>query len=149
MQTRVYDQLRDRRIRPTAARIGVMEVMREAEGGYRNAEQVYLSLHDSGLRFSMASIYRVLQELSQAGLLLRHWSKTDQAGRSSFVLAPEILPPQVYTAVCPVCARRMRIGDSTFADNLHRVAQGAGFDAGLHGLTLSVTCNACVTPESA
>lgn len=149
MQTRVCDQLRDHRIRPTAARIGVMQVMHEAEGGYRNAEQVYLTLYDSGLRFSMASIYRVLQELSVAGLLLRHWSKTDQAGKSSFRLAPEILPPVAYTAVCPVCARRVQIEDGTFADNLHRVAQGAGFDAGLHHLTLSVRCNTCITPEAA
>lgn len=65
------------------------------------------------------------------------------------MLAPEILPPTTYTAVCPVCACRMQVEDSTFADNLHRVAQAAGFDAGLHHLTLSVRCNACVTPQSA
>ncbi|SDF75258.1 MULTISPECIES: Fur family transcriptional regulator [unclassified Duganella] len=149
MQTRVYEQLRDRRLRPTAARAAVLQAMHEADGGYRNAEQVYLALYDSGMRFSMASIYRVLQELSLAGLLLRHWSKTDQAGKSSFVLAPAVLPPDVYLAICPVCQRQMPIKDSTFADNLHRVAQGAGFDAGLHGLALSVTCNDCVTPQSA
>lgn len=148
MQTRVFEQLRDHRIRATAARVGVLQAMHEAGGDYRNAEQIYRTLYNTGLRLSMASIYRVLQELSVAGLLLRHWSKTDQAGKSSFILAPAVLPPVVYTAVCRVCARQMPVDDSSFADNLHRVAQGAGFDAGLHGLSFSVTCNACVTAPS-
>jgi Fe2+ or Zn2+ uptake regulation protein len=148
-QTRVYEQLREHRIRPTAARIGVLQVLHEADGGYRNAEQVYLSLYDAGLRFSMASIYRVLQELSQSGLLLRHWSKSDQAGKSRFMLAPAVLPPTVYIAVCRICAQRMEIEDATFAENLHRVAQGAGFGAALHTLSLGVTCNACCAEQPA
>lgn len=66
-------------LRPTAARVAILEVLQDAAGEAMSVDTVFQRLADQGRPRSMGTVYRVVQELVQGGLLLREW----QAGRKS------------------------------------------------------------------
>lgn len=66
-------------LKATAPRIKVLELLEKGAGQHFSAEDIYRKLLDSGEDIGLATVYRVLAQFEQAGLVNRHNFETDHA----------------------------------------------------------------------
>ncbi|MDB4020954.1 ferric iron uptake transcriptional regulator [Litorivicinus sp.] len=59
-------------LKATLPRIHVLQLLLSAEGEHMSAEVVYRKLHEAGVDVNLATIYRVLTQFQEAGLVERH-----------------------------------------------------------------------------
>lgn len=139
----VYEQMRRKGLRPTSARVCVLQIMQQHQQAPIAAERVFQQLGDIGISLSLGTVYRVLGELQQIGLVHKEWQGAE-SGKHSYFLVPPLGTPVSYTVVCRDCRRQMVVTDPSFAALMQRQARAAGFDLGLATLALEVCCNTCV-----
>ncbi|MDR3352452.1 MAG: ferric iron uptake transcriptional regulator [Zoogloeaceae bacterium] len=71
--------LRDRGLKATLPRIKILELFEKSELRHMGAEDVYRQLIAEGLDIGLATVYRVLTQFEQAGLLERHFFESSKA----------------------------------------------------------------------
>lgn len=64
--------LRDAGLKVTSPRLRVLEVLETADERHLSAEGIYRILLDRGAELGLATVYRVLTQFEQAGLVTRH-----------------------------------------------------------------------------
>jgi Fur family ferric uptake transcriptional regulator len=64
--------LRDAGLKVTSPRLKVLEVLETADKRHLSAEGIYRLLLDRGEELGLATVYRVLTQFEQAGLVTRH-----------------------------------------------------------------------------
>ena len=64
--------LRDAGLKVTSPRLKVLEVLETSKDRHLSAEGIYRILLDSGEELGLATVYRVLTQFEQAGLVSRH-----------------------------------------------------------------------------
>ena len=126
--TRLFAQLRAHGLRPTSARVWILQVLLDAAHSSLSAERVFQQISKHGVRVSLATIYRVLQELVQCKLAQREWHVVDSLGKSLYLVAPAVLPPSSYAFACRICQRQIVVADRQLNDHLHRQAKAADFE---------------------
>ena len=80
------DELKKAGLKATLPRIHVLQLLLSNEGEHMSAEVVYRKLHESGVDVNLATIYRVLTQFEEAGLVERHQF---DATTSVFELKPD------------------------------------------------------------
>ena len=65
-------ELRNAGLKVTLPRLKILEIMEKAEDKHLSAEDVFKALLESGENISLATIYRVLTQFEDAGLLESH-----------------------------------------------------------------------------
>jgi Fur family ferric uptake transcriptional regulator len=80
------DELKKAGLKATLPRIHVLQLLLSNEGAHMSAEVVYRKLHDQGVDVNLATIYRVLTQFEEAGLVERHQF---DATTSVFELKPD------------------------------------------------------------
>ena len=132
-------------LKATVPRMKILGLFQTARQRHMSAEDVYRELlgehHDIGL----ATVYRVLTQFEQAGLLKR--SNFD-AGKSVFELNEGSHHDHL---VCLQCGRVEEFYDAEIERRQRSVANERGFDLQDHALALYVNCKRadCVyRPES-
>ena len=75
--------LKDAGLKATLPRMKVLDLFQSSKVRHMTAEDVYRLLMDEGLDVGLATIYRVLTQFEQAGLLKRHHF---EGGKSIFEL---------------------------------------------------------------
>lgn len=139
----VHEQMRRKGLRPTSARICVLQIMQQHQQAPIAAERAFQQLGDIGISLSLGTVYRVLGELQQIGLVHKEWQGAE-SGKHSYFLAPPLGTPSSYTFRCRDCRCEMVVTDPSFAALMQRQARAAGFDRGLATLALEMCCNMCV-----
>ncbi|NGZ84804.1 Fur family transcriptional regulator [Duganella aceris] len=139
----VFAQLRKLGMRPTSARVCVLQVMHQHPDEPLAAEQIFQHFVEIGLSVSLGTIYRVLNEMEHSGLLQRERRADEATAKSRYRLAPEVLPPSSYAFCCRVCAKVMVVADKQFSETLYQQARSAGFDRMLPQMSIQVVCNDC------
>ena len=76
--------LRKAGLKVTSPRLKILEVLETSAERHLTAESIYKALIDSGEEFGIATVYRVLTQFEQAGLVARH---NFDGGTSVFELA--------------------------------------------------------------
>ena len=76
--------LRKAGLKVTSPRLKILEVLETSAERHLTAESIYKALIDSGEEFGIATVYRVLTQFEQAGLVARH---NFEGGTSVFELA--------------------------------------------------------------
>lgn len=76
--------LRKAGLKVTSPRLKILEVLETSAERHLSAEAIYKALIDSGEEFGIATVYRVLTQFEQAGLVARH---NFEGGTSVFELA--------------------------------------------------------------
>ena len=76
--------LRKAGLKVTSPRLKILEVLETSAERHLSAEAIYKALIDSGEEFGIATVYRVLTQFEQAGLVSRH---NFEGGTSVFELA--------------------------------------------------------------
>jgi Fur family ferric uptake transcriptional regulator len=125
-------------LKATAPRIKILEIFqrRASQPGDRHlsAEDVYRLLSADRLEVGLATVYRVLTQFEQAGLLLR---RNFEAGRAVFELNEGSHHDHL---VCVNCGRVEEFVDSDIEERQRRIAAAHGFDLQEHALSLYGIC---------
>lgn len=132
----VDQRLRDHGLKVTAPRVSVLDVLRQATG-HLNADEVHARLGMAGLEIGRATVYRVLAQLEQVGLVQR---SVLEAGRSVFEISRG---PRHDHLVCTRCARVIDFSDAEIEARRIEAAGSKGFVVVDHRLVLLGHCAAC------
>ncbi len=76
-------ELRDAGLKITLPRLRILEILEDIETRHLSAEDIYKELLNSGEDIGLATVYRVLTQFENAGLVMRH---NFESGHSVFEL---------------------------------------------------------------
>jgi len=129
------------RLRPTIARTSVLNVLEQATPSCLDASQMYRILSTQSDSLAPGSVYRALNDLWTAGLLVR----TEGArGRAFYAIRPEALNDQHDTLRCQCGARLVFIEDLALHEHLRSLASEQGFALDEESVfTITTTCAQC------
>ena len=130
------DNLRTSGLKATLPRMRVLDVFKRSEVRHLSAEDVFRELVSEGADIGLATVYRVLMQFEQAGLLSR--SHFD-AGKSVFELRQSNHHDHL---VCVRCGRVEEFHDPEIEQRQSAVAAAMGFKLKEHALTLYGLCSA-------
>ena len=122
-------------LKATPPRIKVLEIFQRAEPRHLSAEDVYKVLVDEGSEIGLATVYRVLMQLAQVGLLTRRRFET---GKAVFELDRGTHHDHL---VCLGCGRVDEFYDAEIEARQREVARASGFGLQEHALALYGLCS--------
>lgn len=64
--------LRKAGLKVTLPRVKILQKLEESDDRHMNAEEIYKALLDAGEDVGLATVYRVLTQFEQAGIVLKH-----------------------------------------------------------------------------
>lgn len=125
-------------LKATLPRLKILEIFQRNSqaGGVRHmsAEDVYKALLAEHLDVGLATVYRVLTQFEQAGLLSR---SNFEAGHSVFELNEGAHHDHL---VCLTCGRVEEFVDGEIESRQHKIAEQRGFQLQDHALALYGVC---------
>ena len=128
------DELKSSGLKATLPRIKILEVFQRSTVRHLTAEDVYKALLAEGSDIGLATVYRVLMQFEQAGLLARsHF----ESGKSVF----ELNEGQHHDhLVCLTCGRVEEFYDPEIEKRQRAIALARGFELQDHSLALYAAC---------
>ena len=126
--------LRNAGLKATLPRLKIINVFEQSPVRHMTAEDVYKQLLADGLDVGLATVYRVLTQFEQAGLLIRHHFET---GKAVFELNDEKHHDHL---VCLTCGRVEEFFDSEIEKRQIKIAKERGFTIHEHALYLYAEC---------
>ena len=129
------EELKSSGLKATYPRIKTLEVFQQAAPRHMTAEEVYKILLNEGSDIGLATVYRVLMQFEQAGLLSRNHF---EAGKAVF----ELNEGQHHDhLVCVHCGRVEEFYDAEIERRQQQIAEERGYKLQDHALSLYVVCN--------
>jgi len=126
--------LKDSGLKATLPRRKVLELFEQSKVRHLSAEDVYRSLIAEGIDIGLATVYRVLTQFEQAGLLSRQHF---EAGKAVFELNQGGHHDHL---VCLQCGRVEEFYDAEIEKRQSEVARKGGFELRGHSLALYADC---------
>ena len=126
--------LKDSGLKATLPRRKVLELFEQSKVRHLSAEDVYKSLMAEGIDIGLATVYRVLTQFEQAGLLSRQHFET---GKAVFELNQGGHHDHL---VCLQCGRVEEFYDAEIEQRQSEVARERGFELRGHSLALYADC---------
>ena len=128
------DDLKSSGLKATLPRIKILEIFQHAARRHMTAEDVYKALLLEGADIGLATVYRVLMQFEQAGLLSR---SNFESGKAVF----EINEGQHHDhLVCLDCGRVEEFFDAQIEQRQREVTESRGFKLQEHSLALYARC---------
>ena len=128
------DELKSSGLKATLPRIKVLEMFQKTSQRHMSAEDVFKMLLTEGADVGLATVYRVLMQFEQAGILSRNHF---EAGKAVFELNEGSHHDHI---VCLDCGRVEEFFDAEIEKRQRSVAQTRGFELQDHALALYATC---------
>ncbi|MHB1175210.1 MAG: ferric iron uptake transcriptional regulator [Sulfuriferula sp.] len=128
-------------LKATLPRLKILDLFESSEKRHLNAEEVYRLLIAEDIDIGLATVYRVLTQFEQAGLLIRHHFDSDKA---------------VYELnsgghhdhlVCIQCGRVEEFFDEEIERRQKKVAAQRGFTIHDHSLHIYADCTKSTCPH--
>ena len=141
MSTSNADELKSSGLKATLPRIRILEIFQKTEQRHMAAEDVYKALLLEGSDIGLATVYRVLMQFEQAGLLKRNHF---ESGKSVFELNEGSHHDHL---VCMDCGRVEEFFDPEIEARQRAIAQSRGFELQEHALALYATCRKTDCPH--
>ena len=129
--------LRQAGLKTTLPRLKVLSILESSEVRHLAAEDVFKVLLDEGENIGLATVYRVLTQFEEAGLVIRH---NFEGERSVFELNDEDHHDHM---VCVQCGSVTEFIDLRIEQLQEKVAQTHQFTIQDHSLTLYGICKRC------
>ena len=129
--------LKEAGLKITAPRLKILQLLESADVRHVSAEDVYKLLLENGEEIGLATVYRVLTQFEDAGLVARHHF---EGGHSVFELSPDQHHDHI---VCVKCGRVEEFNDREIENRQKLIAQDLGFELTDHNLNMYVLCPAC------
>ena len=137
------DELKSSGLKATLPRIKILEVFQTSGQRHMTAEDVYKALLGDSSDIGLATVYRVLMQFEQAGILSRNHF---ESGKSVFELNEGKHHDHL---VCMDCGRVEEFFDAEIEKRQRAVAQARGFELQEHALALYATCTKKACPHKA
>lgn len=131
------NELRRLGLKVTPPRIKVLEVFQGHSGSHLCAEDVYRLVLEQGHEVGLATIYRVLAQLDEAGAISR---QVFDGNKAVYEINSGIHHNHI---VCLKCGRIKEFDDDLIGDRQHEIAAANGFRLAQHNLTLYGYCPDC------
>ncbi len=128
------DELKSSGLKATLPRIKILEVFQRSTRRHMTAEDVYKMLLNDGADVGLATVYRVLMQFEQAGILSRNHF---EAGKAVFELNEGKHHDHL---VCLDCGRVEEFFDPEIEQRQKQIAQARGFELQDHSLALYAAC---------
>ena len=124
-------------LKATLPRIKILSFLEESKIRHMSAEDVYKAMLDGGEEISLATVYRVLTQFEQAGLVTRHHF---EGGHSVFELDEGKHHDHI---LCVKCGRVDEFVDGVIEERQRKIAQEKGYDMTDHSLYIFGICQKC------
>jgi len=128
------DNLKSMGLKATLPRLKILALFEKTEVRHLTAEDVYRLLLAENLDVGLATVYRVLTQFEQAGLLERHYF---ESGKAVFELSAGQHHDHL---VCIDCGRVEEFYDAEIERRQTRIAKERGFVVREHALYLYAEC---------
>ncbi len=127
-------ELRDQGLKVTVPRLKVLDLFKHSPDRHLTAEDVYRKLLEEHSDIGLATVYRVLTQFEQAGLLMRHHF---EGGKAVFELNEGTHHDHL---VCQQCGRVEEFYDAEIEKRQSKVARERGFAIREHQLHIYADC---------
>jgi Fur family ferric uptake transcriptional regulator len=121
-------------LKATVPRLKIINLFETSKVHHLTAEDVYKILLGEGLDIGLATVYRVLTQFEQAGLLVRHHF---ESGKAVFELNEGKHHDHL---VCMQCGRVEEFYDPEIEKRQTKIAKERGFAISEHALYLYADC---------
>ena len=129
--------LRKAGLKVTLPRMKILEILEKNEQRHMSAEDMYKALLDSGEEIGLATVYRVLTQFEDAGLVTRHHF---EGGHSMFEMNEGDHHDHI---LCVKCGRVDEFVDEGIEKRQEQIAREAGYEMTDHSLYIYGICPAC------
>ncbi|MDG1075014.1 MAG: ferric iron uptake transcriptional regulator [Methylophilaceae bacterium] len=135
----MHDQkdLRNAGLKATLPRLKILELFEKSDERHMSAEDVYKILLNAGDDVGLATVYRVLTQFEDAGLLVRHHF---ESGKAVFELNKGDHHDHI---VCVKCGIVKEFYDAEIERRQKEAAQSHGFTMQEHSLMIYGLCEQC------
>lgn len=131
------ENLKKAGLKNTGPRRKILEIMETAKEHHLSAEAIYRAFIDQGEDIGLATVYRVLTQFEEAGLVVKHHF---EGGQSVFELDTGEHHDHL---VCVKCGRVTEFVDKSIEKRQGEIAEEAGFTITDHNLTIYGMCGGC------
>ena len=128
-------------LKATLPRIKILEIFQNSAVRHLTAEDVYKILLADNMDVGLATVYRVLTQFEQAGLLNRNHFET---GKAIFELNAGTHHDHL---VCVDCGRVEEFYDEAIEERQNAIAQERGFKIAEHALAIYGNCTKVQCPH--
>lgn len=129
------NELKSMGLKATLPRLKILEIFQHGKQRHMSAEDVYKELLAEDQDIGLATVYRVLTQFEQAGLLKR---SNFEAGKSVFELNEGSHHDHL---VCLHCGRVEEFYDPEIEKRQQKIAKDRGFTLQDHALSLYGVCS--------
>jgi Fur family ferric uptake transcriptional regulator len=135
------DELKSTGLKATLPRLKILEIFQQGELRHMTAEDVFRVLLEDRSDIGLATVYRVLTQFEQAGILIRsHF----ESGKAVY----ELNEGQHHDhLVCLDCGKVEEFYDAEIEKRQHDVATAKGFTIADHALSLYAHCTRTACPN--
>lgn len=121
-------------LKATLPRLKILDLFENSDVRHLTAEDVYKLLMNEGMEIGLATIYRVLTQFEQAGILIRHHF---ESGKAVFELNQGGHHDHL---VCIQCGHVEEFYDAEIERRQTKIAKERGFTVHEHSLQLYADC---------
>lgn len=135
----MHDQkdLKSAGLKATLPRLKILELFEKSDERHLSAEDVYKVLLNAGDDVGLATVYRVLTQFEDAGLLVRHHF---ESGKAVFELNEGEHHDHM---VCVKCGKVEEFHDEEIERRQEEAAESRGFKMQEHSLMIYGICSNC------
>ena len=137
------EELKSSGLKATLPRLKILEIFQKGEQRHMTAEDVYRLLLAEQSDIGLATVYRVLTQFEQAGILNRNHF---EAGKAVYELRDEQHHDHL---VCLDCGHVEEFYDPEIERRQHAVAKKKGFEIAEHALSIYARCTSKPCPHRA
>ena len=124
-------------LKATLPRLKILEIFQNSEVRHLTAEDVYKILLTENMDVGLATVYRVLTQFEQAGILERsHF----ESGKAVYELNEGTHHDHL---VCTVCGKVEEFYDAEIERRQQMIAKDKGWELQDHAMSLYGVCNDC------
>jgi Fur family ferric uptake transcriptional regulator len=131
------DELRKVGLKVTLPRIKILQMLDGSRDHHFSAEDIYNHLREAGEDVGLATVYRVMTQFEEAGLVTRHHF---EGGLSVFELSPDEHHDHM---VCTKCGVVVEFVDEIIEQRQQEAAANMGFSISDHSLYIYGLCAKC------
>ena len=125
-------ELKKAGLKVTLPRLKILQILQEPENQHISAEDVYKILIEQGEEIGLATVYRVLNQFDDAGILNRHHF---EGGKSVFEISHKDHHDHL---VCLKCGKVIEFEDDLIEERQRSLAKKSGYKIVDHSLVLYV-----------
>lgn len=129
--------LKDVGLKATTPRLKILEILENSENHHLGAEDIYRQLIIQNEEVGVATIYRVLTQFEQAGII----TKLNFEDKSVYELSSAEHHDHI---ICTKCGKIAEFNDSTIEECQEKIAKKLGFKLNDHSLNLYGICEQCI-----